>query len=147
MKKTFTIHSVTRSTISPEKGSISWIVSDESGRERKVSGVTTLDRDGRINSARSVYKREEPLVAELLLRNKGETFTIDFTAFNEANAFMTREAYANMYRHERLASLGQQVWRVLAVLGVVAVLWLGWTLFVSMNELGQPQQTRTHELP
>lgn len=147
MKKTFTIHSVTRSTISPEKGSISWQVSDEFGRERKVSGVTTLDRDGRINSARSIYKREEPLVAELLLRNKGETFTIDFTAFNEANAFMSREAYANLQRYERLSSLGHRAWRVLAVVGVVAVLWLGWTLFVSMDTLSQPQQTRTHELP
>ncbi|EIJ32888.1 hypothetical protein [Thiothrix nivea] len=147
MKKTYTIQTVTHTVISPGKGSIIWELLDAADdRQRKINGITTLDKDGVIEVARSIYTRESPLVEELLLHNEGDTFTIDFTEFNKAQGYINREIYANMKKCERMACLAQRVGQVLAVAAAVAVLWLGWTLFASVNEFAQ-QQPLTHHVP
>lgn len=148
MKKTYTIQSVTHTVISPEKGSIIWqLVDTADDRQRKINGITTLDKDGVIEVARSIYAREAPLVEELLLHHEGETFTIDFTEFNKAQGYINREIYANMKKCERLTCLAQRVGQVLAVAAAVAVLWLGWTLFVSVNEFAHQQPLTTRHVP
>lgn len=149
MKKTYTIQSVTHTAISDEKGSIIWHLTEPGGRQRKVNGITSLDKVGLINSARPVYVRETPLVEALLPRNEGETFTIDFTEFNSAQGYINREIYANMRRSERLACMVSKTGRYLAVAGLLIVLWLTWTFYNSANEFArkQPLIPSTHELP
>lgn len=148
MKKTYTIQSVTHTVISPEKGSMVWQLLDAAdGRLRKVNGVTTLDKAGLVDSTRSIYLRETPLVEELLLLNEGDTFTIDFTGFNQAQGYINREMYANMQQCERLSCLTRKLGRVLAVAGVLIVLWLGWMLYGSMTEFAHQQPLKHHELP
>ncbi|HRJ52025.1 MAG TPA: hypothetical protein PLE99_04585 [Candidatus Thiothrix moscowensis] len=149
MKKTYTIQTVTHAVISPEKGSIIWHLLEPDGRQRKVNGITEIDKAGLIDSARSVYAREAPLVEALLPRNEGETFEIDFTEFNRAQGYINREIYADIQRCEKLSCLMKRVGRVLAVVGVVVVLWLGWTFYNSANQFAQKQPLRPsiHELP
>lgn len=147
MKKTYTVQSVTRTAISPEKGAIAWALQDEQGRERKVNGVTTLDKDGHITSARSIYSREAPLVEELLLHFEGDTFTIDFTEFNKAQGYINREIYADLQKCQRMSCLAREAGKVLAVAAVLAVLWLGWTFYASVNEFADQQPLKRHELP
>jgi hypothetical protein len=146
MKKTYTVLSITHTIISPGKGSIIWQLSDEQERPRKVNAVTSLDKQGLVDSARSIYAREAPLVAVLMQRTEGETFSIDFTPFNEANGYINREMYSNLQKCERLGCLARKVWRVLVVVGLLIVLWLGWTLYGSVAEFAHKQPTRPHEL-
>lgn len=147
MKKTYTILSVTHTAISPEKGSIGWSLRDELGRERKVNGITTLDKNSHIESARSIYAREAPLVDELLLHFEGDTFTIDFTAFNKAQGYINREIYADLQKYQRFSCLARRAGKALAVVGALAVLWLGWTFYTSVNEFAHQQPLKRHELP
>ncbi len=149
MKKTYTVQTVTHTPIAEDKGSIIWHLLEPDGRQRKVNGVTTIDKDGLIDSARSIYAREAPLVEALLPYNEGETFTIDFTEFNKAQGYINREIYTNMQRCEKFACMVHRVGRVLAVATVLVVLWLGWTFYNSANQFAQKQPLRpsTHELP
>ena len=147
MKKIYTIHSVTRTAIAPDKGAISWLISDENERERRVSGVTTLNKNAQIIATRAIHAREAPLVAELLLHEEGDTFGIDFTAYNLANAYVEREVYANMQRQARLGAMGDTARWVLAGLAVLAIIWLGWTLYESMTGLTVIKSATSHELP
>lgn len=85
MKKTYTIQSLVCTEISPGKGSMVWQLRDAGDqRVRRVNGISTLDKQGLIESVRSIYAREAPLVEELLLYHEGDTFSIDFTGFNQA---------------------------------------------------------------
>jgi hypothetical protein len=149
MKKTYTIQSVSRNAISQEKGSIVWQLLDAAdGRLRKVNGVTTLDKAGAIESVRSIYAREIPLVDELLLHNEGDTFTIDFSEFNQLQGYVEREMYLDMQHCERLSGLSRRTWRIVAVLTMLVVLWLGWMLNTSMTKFAQQQPLiHKHELP
>lgn len=148
MQKTYTIQSLVCTEISPGKGSMVWQLRDASDdRVRKVNGLSTLDKQGLIESVRSIYTRETPLVEELLLHNEGDTFTIDFSGFNQAQGYINREMYANMQKCERLSCLSRQLWRVLAVAGILVVLSLGWMLNTSMTKFSQQQPLIHHELP
>lgn len=148
MTKTYTIQTVAHTAVSPGKGSITWQLQDKAdGRVRKVSGVTDLDRNGAIESAHSIYVREAPLVEELLRHYEGDTFTIDFTGFNQAQGYIHREIYANMRKRERLGLLSHKAWRVLAVLSLLTLLWLGWSMYASFNKFSQEQPLIHHELP
>jgi hypothetical protein len=147
MKKTFTIHQISRSNVSEERGSMSWLLSDEDGYERKVNSITTLDRNGAIIAAKAIFGREVPLVEALWLRSEGETFDVDFTGFNETHGYTYREVYSDMRSHERLAGLGKQVGWLFTALLLAGVVWLGWAFYDSMNALKNQQPIRTHELP
>ncbi len=126
---------------------MSWLVSDEDGRERKVSSITSLDKSGAIVAAKAIFSREIPLVEALWLRNEGETFDVDFTTFNETHGYVYREVYNDMCGHERLAGLGKQVGWIFAVLAIAGVVWLGWSLYDSMDALKHQPPIHAHELP
>lgn len=149
MKKIFTIHHISRNNVSPEHGVISWQVTDENGRDRKVNGVTTLDKSGAIIAVRAIFKREEPLVEALLLYNEGETFTIDFTRFNQEQQYAARDVYKGMQQHRQYAQIGGNVKRALALIVLGGVMWLAWELFTSsVSGLNlQPLTAKSHELP
>lgn len=146
MKKTYTIQSLVCTEISPGKGSMVWQLRDSADeRLRKVNGISTLDKNGLIESVRSIYTRETPLVEELLLRHEGDTFSIDFSSFNQAQGYINREMYANMQKCERLSCMVGKLWRVLAVMALLVVLSLSWMLNSSMTKFSQQQPLIHHE--
>lgn len=148
MIKTFTIQDIVRTDISPEKGGMTWFLLDEQGKERRVQAVTDLDGAGEIAAVQPIFGRETPLVEELTQHAIGDTFTIDFTAFNQAQGYINREVYANMRKCEGMACLAQRAFKMLAVVAVVALLWLGWVFYSSVQHFSQQQPlTRHHELP
>lgn len=137
MKKTFTVHSLQHKEVSPGKGAISWLLSDEKGRPRKITGVTHLDKEGAIETITPVYKRETPLVNRLYLAEKGDVFDIDFTEFNRREGYKAREVYDNMRTVEKASGLAAGVKKYLLILGAVALLWFTYTVLhdVSLMEL------------
>ncbi|WP_028487602.1 hypothetical protein [Thiothrix lacustris] len=146
MKKTYTIQSIVCTEISPGKGSMAWQLRDNADeRLRKVSGISTLDKNGLIESVRSIYTREAPLVEELLLCQEGDTFSIDFSDFNQAQGYINREMYANMQKCERLSCMVGKLWRVLAVMALLVILSLVWMLNSSMTKFSQQQPLIHHE--
>ncbi|MDQ5769590.1 hypothetical protein [Thiothrix subterranea] len=149
MKKTYTIQSVTHNAISPQKGSMVWQLLDaDDGRLRKVNGVTTLDNAGLVDSVRSIYAREIPLVDELLLHDSGDSFTIDFSEFNQQQGYVERDMYLDMQNCEQLSNLSRRTWRVIAVVVLLVVLWLSWMLNTSMTKFAEQQPLiHKHELP
>ena len=149
MKKTYTIQSVTHNAISPQKGSMVWQLLDaDDGRLRKVNGVTTLDNAGLVDSVRSIYAREIPLVDELLLHDSGDNFTIDFSEFNQQQGYVERDMYLDMQNCEQLSNLSRRTWRVIAVVVLLVVLWLSWMLNTSMTKFAEQQPLiHKHELP
>jgi hypothetical protein len=148
MQKTYTILSLVCTEISPGKGSMIWQLRDTSNDVvRKVNGLSNLDKQGLIESVRSIYSREAPLIEELLLHNEGDTFTIDFTGFNKVQGYIDREMYANLQQCERLSCIVGKLWRTLAVVGILVVLSLGWMLNTSMTKFSQQQPLIHHELP
>lgn len=148
MKKTYTIQSVTHNAISPQKGSMVWQLLDaDDGRLRKVNGVTTLDNAGLVDSVRSIYARETPLVDELLLHDAGDSFTIDFSEFNQQQGYVERDMYLDMQNCAHLSTLSRRTWRVIAVLGLLVILWLSWMLNTSMTKFAEQQPLiHKHEL-
>lgn len=152
MKKTYTIQSVTHNAISPQKGSMVWQLLDaDDGRLRKVNGVTTLDNAGLVDSVRSIYAREIPLIDELLLHDAGDSFTIDFSEFNQQQGYVERDMYRDMYRDmqncEHLSNLSRRTWRVITVVVLLVVLWLSWVLNTSMTKFAEQQPLiHKHEL-
>ncbi|UOG91058.1 MAG: hypothetical protein L3K52_12715 [Candidatus Thiothrix sulfatifontis] len=149
MKKTYTIQSVTHNAISPQRGSMVWQLLDaDDGRLRKVNGVTTLDNAGLVDSVRSIYAREIPLVDELLLHDTGDSFTIDFSEFNQQQGYVERDMYLDMQNCEQLSNLSRRTWRVIAVAVLLVVLWLSWMLNTSMTKFAEQQPLiHKHELP
>lgn len=149
MKKTYTIQSVTHNAISPQKGSMVWQLLDaDDGRLRKVNGVTTLDNAGLVDSVRSIYAREIPLIDELLLHDTGDSFTIDFSEFNQQQGYVERDMYLDMQNCEQLSNLSRRTWRVIAVVVLLVVLWLSWMLNTSMTKFAEQQPLiHKHELP
>ena len=147
MKKTYTIQSLVCTEISPGKGSMVWQLRDTADeRIRKVNGISVLDKNGLIESVRSIYTREAPLVEELLVHH-GDSFSIDFTDFNQVQGYINREMYVNMQKCERLSGMTNRLWRALAVAGILVVLSLSWMLNTSMTKFSQQQPLIHHELP
>lgn len=146
MKKTYTIQSIVCTEISPGKGSMAWQLRDNADeRLRKVSGISTLDKNGLIESVRAIYTREAPLIDALLLRQEGDSFSIDFTGFNQAQGYINREMYANIQKCERLSCMVGKLWRVLAVMALLVILSLVWMLNSSMTKFSQQQPLIHHE--
>ncbi|PIE01560.1 MAG: hypothetical protein CSA79_00470 [Thiothrix nivea] len=127
MKKTFTVHSFYHKEVSPGKGSVTWLLSDEQGVPRKVSGVTDIDEEGVIAAIHPVYQRETPLVERLYAAEKGDRFTIDFTAFNQREGYKPRQVYHDMQTREQVAGLAANIRKYLLVVGAVALLWFTYT--------------------
>jgi len=146
MKKTFTVQSVKNNSISNGKGALVWQLSDELDRPRKVTGVTTLDKQGRILSTRAVYERETPLVERLLQQNEGDTFSIDFGPINAALDYQKREVYTNMRKIQQIGRLGDWVTQLLWALIVLVSCWLIWVLFDSVSHFIHFPASN-HELP
>lgn len=146
MKKTFTIQQITHKVVSPQRGSLTWLLSDEHQQARKVNAITVLGRNQAIAEVRAVHVREMPLVDALLNQEEGETFALDFTAFNHDHGYAEREVYANLQTCEQLGKLGSSIWKVLATGGVLVCLWLAWLLYGSMTEFAKQQPTVPHEL-
>lgn len=137
MIKTFTIHSSYQQEISPGKGSIIWLLSDEQKRPRKIAAITDVDKQNNIVAMQAVYKREIPLVERLQERVKGDTFTIDFSAYNEQENYTPREVYDNMRVQEKTAQLGSNFTKVAILLGVLGVIWFAYHALGDMFELRQ----------
>ncbi|MEZ5536029.1 MAG: hypothetical protein R3F02_10435 [Thiolinea sp.] len=137
MKKTFTVHSFFHKEVSPGKGSIIWLVTDEKDIPRKVNAITDINQNGEIDEIYAVHKRETPLVERLRSTEKGDTFSIDFTEFNKREGYQARDVYHDMRTKERAAGLADSTRRYLWALGAVALLWFTYTALnnVSMMEL------------
>ncbi len=142
MKKTFTVLSVTHTPVSPERGSMTWFLSDELHHSRKVNAVTTLDKQGHISHARPVYARETPLIEALMQHEEGDTFSIDFQSFNEEMGYLKRDVFADMQKLEQASKLSSQVNRFLVVLLVLVMTWLGWLTVQSFYNFAQHQPQR-----
>jgi len=136
MKKTFTVHGLQHKEISPGKGSITWLLSDEKGVPRKIAGVTTIDKAGVIETITSVYKREIPLVKRLHAVEKGDTFTLDFSDFNEKEGYAPRDVYDDMRSVEKASGLAAGAHKYLLMVGAVAVLWFTYTAFNDISMMG-----------
>ncbi|MEZ5478013.1 MAG: hypothetical protein R3E95_11195 [Thiolinea sp.] len=135
MNKTYTVHASHHKEISPGKGSIVWLISDERGMPRKVAAITSLDEQGVIETVQAVYRREIPLVERLQHTDKGSQFSIDFSRFNQDQNYLPREAYRNLRNQEKTAGLSAQVIRVLLALGTVALLWFAYTVFMDVMQM------------
>lgn len=137
MIKTYTIHSATCKEISPGKGSVIWLLSDEQGVPRKVSGIAELDAKGAATSIQAIYSRETPLIEMLQRRQVNETFTIDFSDFNKEHTFVEREAYQHMRRNEQVQGLSANAWKVMwgiIILGLLALAYTGVSSIASMKD-------------
>lgn len=135
MIKTFTIRAVTHKEISPGKGSIVWQLTDEAGNPRKVTAITTLDKNGYIDHMQAIYKRERPLVEALQQREEGEIFTKDFSKFNRENGYVAREMYNNMNVAQSTAMVSKRVNRVFMGGSLLVLLWLAYYAFTGFASL------------
>lgn len=105
MKKKFTIHEVSRKEISPGKGSMIWLLSDEKGIPRKVNAIADLDKDGVVNAIHAVYSRETPLVEALIYHFAGDELEIDFSAFNAKNRYEPRQPLRQYKEHSLIRQM------------------------------------------
>lgn len=135
MTKRFTVHAVYHKEISPGKGSIVWLLSDERGTPRKINGITAVDGNGVIDSIQAVYKRETPLIARLHNAQKGDSFAIDFSDYNQQCDYTPREAYNNLRGQEKASTLAANVTKVLVLLGAVVLLWFAYTAVSDLFQL------------
>lgn len=116
MKKTFTIHDITRKEISPGKGSMVWFLTDEKGLPRKVNAITDVDKDGVVHGVNAVYSRETPLVTTLMYRDVGDEFSIDFSSFNNSHHYTPRKPYKPHHLDRPKLIQPKHIW---------SILWLG----------------------
>lgn len=135
MIKTFTIHSSYQQEISPGKGSIIWLLSDEKKRPRKIAAITDVDKQNNIVGMQAVYKREKPLVERLQELVKGDSFTIDFSDYNEQENYTPREMYDTMRLQEKTAQLGSNFTKIAILLGVLAAIWFAYHALSDVSEL------------
>lgn len=136
MKKTFTVHGLQHKEVSPGKGAITWLISDEKGVPRKITGVTDIDNEGVIETIAPVYKRETPLVNRLYAAEKGDVFDIDFTEFNRKEGYKAREVYDDMRTVEKASGLASGAGKYLLMLGAVALLWFTYTVSNDISIMG-----------
>lgn len=72
--------------ISKKKGSIEYLLVDESGNERLVTAMAELNWRKQIHRVRPVYHRESPLVEALANTDLEDTLVVDFSEFNKKHA-------------------------------------------------------------
>ena len=135
MAKTFTVQEIQHKEVSPGKGSIVWLLSDEQGLPRKVNAITDIAANGVVDKMRPVYKRETPLVERLHYLNEGQTFTLDFSGYNQQENYAPREIYTNMRSIEKVGSLATGFTRVVMLGGLLLVCWLAYGLFTDVMQM------------
>jgi hypothetical protein len=101
MIKTFLVHAVKATEVSPGKGLITWLVTDENRIPRKVMGITETDERGVVKAVKPVYSRETPLVEALTPLVRGDMITIDFRPFNLTHDYEGRIAYSPVDAEQR----------------------------------------------
>ena len=144
MIKTFTIHAISRKEISPGKGSIIWLLSDEKGAPRKVASIADINKAGVVEAIHPVYSREAPLVDALLPRLKGERVTVDFAPFNQAKGYAARDAYRQMQAQEQANHFLPRVWRGLVWAGVLCLLVFGCLAIMNVLSMSSKFPIGTH---
>ncbi len=137
MIKTFTVHSTYHQEVSPGKGSIIWLLSDEKGRPRKITAITDINEKNEIVAAQAVYKREAPLVEHLGPLVKGDTFTLDFSHYNKQQNYAPREVYDNMRLQEKTGRLGSNFTKVVLIAGALAAIWFAYQAISNVSQLQQ----------
>ena len=93
MLKTFTLHTISHQQQTAENGLITWEMLDEQSKLRQVKGITSLSQQGFIKNVQSVHRREMPLVEILSQRGEGDTFSIDFSLFNQTFDYQPRAVF------------------------------------------------------
>nr|CAA6830272.1 MAG: Unknown protein [uncultured Thiotrichaceae bacterium] len=110
--------------------------SDEKGVPGKITGVTTIDSAGVIETITAVYKREIPLVSRLYTAEKSDTFTIDFSECNEKEGYAARDVYDDMRSVEKAPGLAVGAYTCLLVSGIGFVLWLAYPFAGDVSLMG-----------
>ncbi len=82
MLKTYTLLKKDHVVNSNKHGTMTFIIRDENGDERPVSGETFLGEDKLPKGISSSNKRELPLIEDLLHLDVDETIEIEFDAYN-----------------------------------------------------------------
>ncbi len=142
MRKSFTVRDVHHKEISPGKGSIIWLLEDEKGLPRKVNAITDVAPDGVIQKMRSVYRREAFLVERLQQVVEGQTFIIDFTAYNTRENYAPRDAYADprnvyadMRTRESVGKLASTFTKAAMIAGIFVVLWFFYSAVTDVSQM------------
>jgi len=135
MTKTFNVHAVHHTEVSPGKGSIIWLLSDEKGKPRKINAITDIDADGFIEGFHAVYKREIPLVEQLQRVEKGDNFTIDFSAYNQQKNYLPREVLDNMREQEKAAGLSANFIKFLLFAGSLSAAWFAYAAVSDVSQM------------
>ncbi len=124
MIKTLTVREILHKEIGPGKGSMSWLLEDESGLSRTVRAIIDVAHNGKIEKIRPMYWSDAPLVECLHLIEEGQSFTLDFSGAKPQQNTVPHEVYRNMTVIQQLAGLGSRFTRLLIVLVLVMGLWL-----------------------
>ncbi len=111
MHKMFTLHSISHQQETPESGFITWHVSDERKRARKVVGITQLSDRGFIKTVLPHYPREQPLIELLSQYGEGDTFAVDFSLFNQTFGYSPREVHSQTQAELPAGNWLQNYWR------------------------------------
>lgn len=82
MLKTYTLLKKDHVVNSNKHGTMTFLIRDENGDERPVSGETFLGEDKLPKGISSSNKRELPLIEDLLHLDVNETIEIEFDAYN-----------------------------------------------------------------
>jgi len=82
MLKTYTLLKKDHVVNSDKHGTMTFLIRDEKGDERPVSGKTYLGDDKLPKGISSTNKRELPLIEDLFHLDTGETIEIEFDAYN-----------------------------------------------------------------
>ncbi|MEE9445036.1 MAG: hypothetical protein V3V19_05170 [Cocleimonas sp.] len=84
MLKTYTLLKKEHTQTSEKHGTMTFLLRDENGDERPVTGDTFLDENKKPVGISSSNKRELPLIEDMLHLDIGETVEIEFDAYNHA---------------------------------------------------------------
>lgn len=141
MIKTFTLHSIEHKEVSRGKGLITYHVVDENNAQRKVAGITTLDRKKNIKKIKAVYEREIPLVNALLDLPVGKRVRVDFREFNKtfkrkgSNPTNRGTAYTDNALMDGFKSSSYLLPMLLKYSAIALVIYFFFMGYLSFNEL------------
>lgn len=82
MIKTFTLKKVQEEKFSETEGKMTFLLVDENGEHREVSGKTQLDENKQAINISTGIKREHPLIQCLFDTEVNETINIEFDQYN-----------------------------------------------------------------
>lgn len=101
MIKIMTINNFHRTSLADKREQYTWSITDEKGQQRQVHAHAQINEQQQIESYRPLNVREIPLVEILLKHRIGDTFTIDFTEFNQRHCYNQRSTFHNKIQQER----------------------------------------------